>query len=157
MSETSLPVSFELKFPRTGFCFGFFSLFDTVPSVFLYLKNNFFSLSLSRVRDFWSEPGPASVLNRLQRKELTLFRAAEILNVTVTTLANYLSTLRQEDAGPYARNDYVRDIEDGNHDILMGHMEEAFSFNHGQLVKQETLVGMGGDDDIDSENSHGGV
>lgn len=48
-----------------------------------------------RVRDFWLEQGPAEVLSKLQRKELTLFRAAEMLNVTVTTLANYLSTLRQ--------------------------------------------------------------
>lgn len=117
----------------------------------------FFSHFKYRVRDFWSEPGPAGVLARLQRKELTLFRAAEILNVTVTTLANYLSTLRQEEAGPYVRNDYVRDMDDGNHDMLMGHMEEAFFSNHGQLVKQENLVGLGGDDDIDSENSHGGV
>lgn len=37
------------------------------------------------------------MLSKLQRKELTLFRAAEMLNVTVTTLANYLSTLRQGD------------------------------------------------------------
>lgn len=43
------------------------------------------------------EQGPADVLAKLQRKELTLFRAAEILNVTVTTLANYLSTMRQGD------------------------------------------------------------
>lgn len=43
------------------------------------------------------EQGPAEVLAKLQRKELTLFRAAEMLNVTVTTLANYLSTLRQGD------------------------------------------------------------
>lgn len=50
-----------------------------------------------RVRDFWLEQGPAEVLSKLQRKELTLFRAAEMLNVTVTTLANYLSTLRQGD------------------------------------------------------------
>ncbi|XP_050527640.1 zinc finger and BTB domain-containing protein 14-like isoform X2 [Daktulosphaira vitifoliae] len=50
-----------------------------------------------RVRDFWLEQGPADVLAKLQRKELTLFRAAEILNVTVTTLANYLSTIRQGD------------------------------------------------------------
>ncbi|KAJ9592819.1 hypothetical protein L9F63_015510 [Diploptera punctata] len=48
-----------------------------------------------RVRDFWSESGPADVLARVQRKEITLFRAAEMLNVTVTTLANYLSTLRR--------------------------------------------------------------
>lgn len=50
---------------------------------------------MCRVRDFWLEQGPAEVLAKLQRKELTLFRAAEMLNVTVTTLANYLSTLRQ--------------------------------------------------------------
>lgn len=37
------------------------------------------------------------MLAKLQRKEVTLFRAAEILNVTVTTLANYLSTMRQGD------------------------------------------------------------
>lgn len=37
------------------------------------------------------------MLAKLQRKEVTLFRAAEILNVTVTTLANYLSTMRQSD------------------------------------------------------------
>lgn len=47
-----------------------------------------------RVRDFWLEQGPADVLAKLKRKEITLFRAAEILNVSVTTLANYLSTLR---------------------------------------------------------------
>lgn len=40
------------------------------------------------------EQGPADVLAKLKRKEITLFRAAEILNVSVTTLANYLSTLR---------------------------------------------------------------
>ncbi|VVC37541.1 BTB/POZ domain,SKP1/BTB/POZ domain [Cinara cedri] len=49
-----------------------------------------------RVRDFWLEQGPADVLAKLQRKELTLFRAAEILNVTVTTLASYLSTIRND-------------------------------------------------------------
>lgn len=43
------------------------------------------------------EQGPADVLAKLKRKELTLFRAAEILNVTVTTLANYLSTMRHSD------------------------------------------------------------
>ncbi|RZF44996.1 hypothetical protein LSTR_LSTR001957 [Laodelphax striatellus] len=48
-----------------------------------------------RVREAWRMQGPAEVLSKLQRKELTLFRAAEMLNVTVTTLANYLSTLRQ--------------------------------------------------------------
>lgn len=50
-----------------------------------------------RVRDFWSEPGPSEVLMKLRRKEITLFRAAEILNVTVHTLATYLSTLQSPD------------------------------------------------------------
>ncbi|XP_015112895.1 uncharacterized protein LOC107038360 [Diachasma alloeum] len=50
-----------------------------------------------RVRDFWSEPGPAEVLSKLRRKEITLFRAAEFLNVTVHTLATYLSTLQGPD------------------------------------------------------------
>ncbi|XP_011264704.2 zinc finger and BTB domain-containing protein 20 isoform X1 [Camponotus floridanus] len=50
-----------------------------------------------RVRDFWSEPGPAEVLAKLRRKEITLFRAAELLNVTVHTLATYLSTLQGPD------------------------------------------------------------
>ncbi|XP_014235207.1 uncharacterized protein LOC106657979 [Trichogramma pretiosum] len=50
-----------------------------------------------RVRDFWSEPGPADILAKLKRKEITLFRAAEFLNVTVHTLATYLSTLQGPD------------------------------------------------------------
>ncbi|KAJ8667099.1 hypothetical protein QAD02_008761 [Eretmocerus hayati] len=50
-----------------------------------------------RVRDFWSEPGPAEILSKLRRKEITLFRAAEFLNVTVHTLATYLSTLQGPD------------------------------------------------------------
>ncbi|XP_020281702.1 uncharacterized protein LOC109853734 isoform X2 [Pseudomyrmex gracilis] len=50
-----------------------------------------------RVRDFWSEPGPAEVLAKLRRKEISLFRAAEFLNVTVHTLATYLSTLQGPD------------------------------------------------------------
>ena len=49
------------------------------------------------MRDFWSEPGPAEVLAKLRRKEITLFRAAEFLNVTVHTLATYLSTLQGPD------------------------------------------------------------
>lgn len=52
---------------------------------------------IHRVRDFWSEPGPAEVLAKLRRKEITLFRAAEYLNVTVHTLATYLSTLQGPD------------------------------------------------------------
>uniref|UniRef100_A0A1B6DHS7 BTB domain-containing protein n=1 Tax=Clastoptera arizonana TaxID=38151 RepID=A0A1B6DHS7_9HEMI len=65
-----------------------------------------------RVRDFWLEQGPAEVLAKLQRKELTLFRAAEMLNVTVTTLANYLSTLRQgETASSGGEEDDEEDAE----------------------------------------------
>ncbi|XP_033218596.1 broad-complex core protein isoforms 1/2/3/4/5 isoform X2 [Belonocnema kinseyi] len=56
-----------------------------------------YSFNTSRVRDFWSEPGPAEVLAKLRRKEITLFRAAEFLNVTVHTLATYLSTLQGPD------------------------------------------------------------
>jgi hypothetical protein len=37
------------------------------------------------------------VLAKLRRKEITLFRAAEFLNVTVHTLATYLSTLQGPD------------------------------------------------------------
>ncbi|KAK6635377.1 hypothetical protein RUM44_000628 [Polyplax serrata] len=49
-----------------------------------------------RTKEFWAEQGPADILAKLQKKEITLFRAAEMLNVTVTTLANYLTTLRYE-------------------------------------------------------------
>ncbi|XP_023245723.1 uncharacterized protein LOC106639973 isoform X4 [Copidosoma floridanum] len=58
------------------------------------LKHPYRFLHASRVRDFWSEPGPAEILAKLRRKEITLFRAAEFLNVTVHTLATYLSTLQ---------------------------------------------------------------
>lgn len=50
-----------------------------------------------RVREFWHEPPSVEVISRLQRKELSLFKAAEMLNVTVTTLANYLAALNKED------------------------------------------------------------
>lgn len=62
----------------------------------LYVKKSL-RFNLHRVRDFWSEPGPAEILAKLRRKEITLFRAAEFLNVTVHTLATYLSTLQGPD------------------------------------------------------------
>ncbi|XP_046750030.1 uncharacterized protein LOC124413480 isoform X4 [Diprion similis] len=80
-----------------------------------------------RVRDFWSEPGPAEVLAKLRRKEITLFRAAEYLNVTVQTLATYLSTLQGPDrlslsgelAGPISAIDGGSETEnDAVNDIL---------------------------------------
>ena len=59
-----------------------------------YVHKSTSLLPIRRVRDFWSEPGPAEILAKLRRKEITLFRAAEFLNVTVHTLATYLSTLQ---------------------------------------------------------------
>lgn len=57
---------------------------------------------LSRVRDFWTEQGPTDVLLKLKRKEITLFRAAEQLNVTPQTLSNYLISMSQLDNNPDA-------------------------------------------------------
>ncbi|XP_046623326.1 uncharacterized protein LOC124306598 isoform X5 [Neodiprion virginianus] len=83
--------------------------------------------SSERVRDFWAEPGPAEVLAKLRRKEITLFRAAEYLNVTVQTLATYLSTLQGPDrlslsgelAGPISAIDGGSETEnDAVNDIL---------------------------------------
>lgn len=51
-----------------------------------------------RVRDFWSEQGPTDILLKLKRKEITLFRAAEQLNVTPQTLSNYLISMSQLDS-----------------------------------------------------------
>ncbi|KAH1027520.1 protein tramtrack, beta isoform isoform X2 [Dendroctonus ponderosae] len=50
-----------------------------------------------RVRDFWTEQGPTDILLKLKRKEITLFRAAEQLNVTPQTLSNYLISISQLD------------------------------------------------------------
>lgn len=47
------------------------------------------------MRDFWTEQGPTDVLLKLKRKEITLFRAAEQLNVTPQTLSNYLVSMSQ--------------------------------------------------------------
>ncbi|KAK9509175.1 hypothetical protein O3M35_006547 [Rhynocoris fuscipes] len=57
-----------------------------------------------RIREFWHEQPSVEVINRLQRKELSLFKAAEMLNVTVTTLANYLAALN--------KGDMMDDLED---------------------------------------------
>lgn len=51
-----------------------------------------------RVRDFWTEQGPTDILLKLRRKEITLFRAAEQLNVTPQTLSNYLISMSQLDS-----------------------------------------------------------
>lgn len=56
------------------------------------------SLFFHRVRDFWSEQGPTDILLKLKRKEITLFRAAEQLNVTPQTLSNYLISMSQLDS-----------------------------------------------------------
>lgn len=62
-----------------------------------------------RVREFWHEPPSVEVITKLQRKELSLFKAAEMLNVTVTTLANYLAALNKEDM--------VEDLEEDNDSV----------------------------------------
>lgn len=45
------------------------------------------------MRDFWTEQGPTDILLKLKKKEITLFRAAEQLNVTPQTLSNYLISM----------------------------------------------------------------
>ncbi|XP_044761263.1 transcriptional regulator Kaiso-like [Coccinella septempunctata] len=50
-----------------------------------------------RVRDFWTEPAPSEIIHKLKKKELTLFRAAEQLNVTPQTLSNFLITSAQSE------------------------------------------------------------
>lgn len=104
-----------------------------------------------RVRDFWSEQGPAEVLAKLQRKELTLFRAAEMLNVTVTTLANYLSTLRQGGGTGSSDNEDVSDSEDMviDEDKISTHSSSTtHSSIHNNpditIVKKENLTNLNG-------------
>lgn len=58
---------------------------------------SFHPLFNRRVRDFWTEQGPTDILLKLKRKEITLFRAAEQLNVTPQTLSNYLMSMSQMD------------------------------------------------------------
>lgn len=107
---------------------------------------------LHRVRDFWSEQGPAEVLAKLQRKELTLFRAAEMLNVTVTTLANYLSTLSRQGGGTGSSdNEDVSDSEDMviDEDKVSTHSSSTtHSSIHNNpditIVKKENLTNLNG-------------
>lgn len=97
-----------------------------------------------RVRDFWSEQGPAEVLAKLQRKELTLFRAAELLNVTVTTLANYLTTLRQgpnsasdnEDAGT-TDNEEADDDDDEKYSLTIPENNHHHNVDAVGFIKRE--------------------
>lgn len=65
--------------------------------------------SVFRVRDFWTEQGPTDVLLKLKRKEITLFRAAEQLNVTPQTLSNYLISMSQLDTIDSSRQSFVGD------------------------------------------------
>lgn len=52
-----------------------------------------FIFYLFRVQDFWTEQGRAEILIKLQMKDITLFKAAEMLNVTPQTLSSYLNTI----------------------------------------------------------------
>lgn len=90
------------------------------------------------MRDFWLEQGPAEVLSKLQRKEVTLFRAAEMLNVTVTTLANYLSTLRQGD-GASSGSDGEGE-EEREHDRLASARQALSSNPDITIVKREAPI-----------------
>lgn len=90
------------------------------------------------MRDFWLEQGPAEVLSKLQRKEVTLFRAAEMLNVTVTTLANYLSTLRQGD-GNSSGSDGEGE-EEREHDRLASARQALSSNPDITIVKREAPI-----------------
>lgn len=82
-----------------------------------------------RTKDFWAEQGPAEILARLHKKEITLFRAAEMLNVTVTTLANYLATLRyekQQTDAVKSENDAVKSEHDEDEEMDVNESMEAF-------------------------------
>jgi hypothetical protein len=110
-----------------------------------------YSCFISRVRDFWSEQGPAEVLAKLQRKDISLFRAAEMLNVTVTTLANYLSTLRQGGGNGSSDNEDVSDNEDMviDEDKISTHSSSTtHSSIHNNpditIVKKENLANLNG-------------
>jgi len=119
-----------------------------------------------RVRDFWSESGPADVLAKVQRKEITLFRAAEMLNVTVTTLANYLSTLRRGGSSSGDEGvDESRDADDSFEDVSVAvplsstpkKLATAALENNPDItiVKQENTVPISNheqDDDDDDED-----
>lgn len=108
-----------------------------------------------RVRDFWSESGPADVLAKVQRKEITLFRAAEMLNVTVTTLANYLSTLRQYEGDESL--DESRDHDDMFGDAYKNPVKKFTSALENNpditIVKQEPPGTMMNHEQMDNDNA----
>lgn len=69
-----------------------------------------------RVRDFWTEQGPTDILIKLKKKEITLFRAAEQLNVTPQTLSNYLISMSVIDkelnlSAHHNMNDHYDEVE----------------------------------------------
>ncbi|CAB3371582.1 Hypothetical predicted protein [Cloeon dipterum] len=46
-----------------------------------------------RMRDFWNEPGPSDVIQKLKNKEVTLNEAADMLNVSMNTLTSYVASM----------------------------------------------------------------
>ncbi|XP_076250478.1 uncharacterized protein LOC143190201 isoform X2 [Rhynchophorus ferrugineus] len=58
---------------------------------------SFHPLFNRRVRDFWAEQGPTDIILKLKRKEISLLRAAEQLNITPQTLSNYIVSVGQVD------------------------------------------------------------
>ncbi|CAG9765245.1 unnamed protein product [Ceutorhynchus assimilis] len=77
---------------------------------------SFHPLFNRRVRDFWTEQGPTDVLLKLKRKEITLFRAAEQLNVTPQTLSNYLISMSQIDNQEMLNNSSSYSGKDGSYE-----------------------------------------
>lgn len=80
------------------------------------------------MRDFWTEQGPTDILLKLRRKEMTLFRAAEQLNVTPQTLSNYLISMSQLDS----------EANMSGHSNPMDTYEEADSEDEGDSILPDT-------------------
>ncbi|XP_059485801.1 uncharacterized protein LOC132202721 isoform X2 [Neocloeon triangulifer] len=53
-----------------------------------------------RMRDFWNEPGPSEVIQKLKSKEVTLNEAADMLNVSMNTLTSYVASMPTTFIGP---------------------------------------------------------
>lgn len=121
-----------------------------------------------RVRDFWSEQGPTDILLKLKRKEMTLFRAAEQLNVTPQTLSNYLISMPQIDgndpnAGPHNHGmDYADEESDEEADSILPDLPARNSLfksvlsNSGNTASNSVLANCPDITIIKKEKSDGG-
>ncbi|KAL1114782.1 hypothetical protein AAG570_007606 [Ranatra chinensis] len=95
---------------------------------------------------FWETSSTKRVMEAIKNKEiemkgaaelleLSLFKAAEMLNVTVTTLANYLAALNKEDSSGTAKQ------EDDEEEVdSIASAQQALSKNPDiTIVKKEKL------------------